>query len=115
MGMKAQRRPEKDDRTRGATTEQRLNAEGMGTHMCVSFLGTIKRSLPTRALPVALTLFSPLAVSGMSLTPVCLPLRDHSVSPWRTMKTRGVAMIGFRYCCGPYLPYLSDGSPMREA
>lgn len=62
--------------------------------MCVSFLGTIRRSLPTRALPVALTLFSPLAVSGMSLTPVCCPLSDHSVSPWRRMKTRGVAIYG---------------------
>jgi len=34
--------------------------------------------------------FSPLAVRGMSEVPVWRPLRDHSVSPWRIMKTRGV-------------------------
>lgn len=28
----------------------------------------------------------------MSVVPVWRPLRDHSVSPWRTMKTRGVGM-----------------------
>lgn len=44
------------------------------------------------AFPVALTRASPLAVRGMSELPVWRPLRDHSVSPWRTMKTRGVAI-----------------------
>lgn len=62
--------------------------------MWASFLGTIKRSLPTNAFPVAITRFSPLAVNGMSVTPVWRPLSDHSVSPWRTMKTRGVDMAG---------------------
>lgn len=52
----------------------------------------MSRSLPTRALPVAFTRFSPLAVRGISVRPVCRPLRDHSVSPWRMMKTRGVDM-----------------------
>jgi hypothetical protein len=66
--------------------------------------GTIKRSSPTKALPVAMIRFSPLAVRGMSELPVCLskllfvyrllntllPFRDHSVSPWRMMKTLGV-------------------------
>lgn len=33
--------------------------------------------------------FSPLAVSGRSVVPVWRPFRDHSVSPWRTMKQRG--------------------------
>ena len=45
------------------------------------------------ALPVANTRFSPLAVKGMSDDPVWRPLSDHSVSPWRTMKTRGVDMV----------------------
>ena len=27
------------------------------------------------------------------MVPVCRPLRDHSVSPWRIMKTRGVGGI----------------------
>ena len=26
---------------------------------------------------------------GRSVIPVCLPFRDHSVSPWRAMKQRG--------------------------
>lgn len=69
-----------------------------GADMWVSLLGTMSLSLPTRALPVALTLFSPSAVRGMSVTPVCLPLRDHSVSPWRAMKTRGVDMVGLSGC-----------------
>ena len=60
--------------------------------MWASLAGTIRRSGPTRALPVALILFSPLAVSGMSVRPVWRPSSDHSVSPWRTMKTRGVVM-----------------------
>lgn len=61
--------------------------------MWSSLLGTIRRSGPTIALPVARTRFSPLAVSGMSVRPVCLPLSDHSVSPWRTMKTLGVGIV----------------------
>lgn len=40
-----------------------------------------------------MTRFSPLAVNGISVRPVCRPLSDHSVSPWRTMKTRGAAMM----------------------
>jgi hypothetical protein len=62
-------------------------------YMCARFLGTINLSEPTRALPVARTRFSPLDVSGMSEVPVWRPLRDHSVSPWRIMKTRGVGML----------------------
>lgn len=50
-------------------------------------------SSPTRALPVALMRFSPLAVSGRSVVPVWRPFRDHSVSPWRTMKQRGAIGI----------------------
>ncbi len=55
--------------------------------------GTIRRSSPTRAFPVARMRFSPLGVKGSSVVPVWRPLRDHSVSPWRTMKTRGVGMV----------------------
>ncbi len=51
------------------------------THMWSSLLGTMRRSGPTMALPVASTRFSPFGVSGMSVRPVCLPLSDHSVSP----------------------------------
>lgn len=54
--------------------------------------GTINRSSPTSALPVALIRFSPLAVNGSSVEPVCRPFSDHSVSPWRMMNTRGVPM-----------------------
>ena len=43
--------------------------------------GTISRSSPTSAFPVARIRFSPLAVSGMSDVPVWRPLSDHSVSP----------------------------------
>jgi hypothetical protein len=49
----------------------------------------MRRSEPTRALPVARMRFSPVGVRGMSVMPVWRPLRDHSVSPWRMMKTRG--------------------------
>lgn len=49
--------------------------------MWASLEGTMRRSSPTRAFPVARIRFSPLAVRGMSVLPVCLPLRDHSVSP----------------------------------
>lgn len=62
-------------------------------YMCARFPGTISLSSPTRALPVARIRFSPFAVRGMSVLPVCLPLRDHSVSPCRTMKTRGSGMM----------------------
>lgn len=64
------------------------------TYICARFPGTINRSSPTSALPVARIRFSPLAVSGMSVTPVWRPLSDHSVSPWRTMKTRGSGIVG---------------------
>lgn len=40
--------------------------------MWASVEGTISRSGPTSALPVAIIRFSPLAVSGMSVVPVCL-------------------------------------------
>lgn len=50
-------------------------------YMCARFLGLINRSSPTSAWPVAWILFSPLAVKGSSVVPVCRPLRDHSVSP----------------------------------
>lgn len=62
------------------------------TYTWASLPGTISRSSPINALPVALTRFSPLRVRSNSVIPVCLPLSDHSVSPWRTMKARGVAM-----------------------
>jgi hypothetical protein len=62
------------------------------TYMWTSCFGTIKRSSPTRARPVARTRFSPLLVRGMSEVPVWRPSSDHSVSPWRTMKHRGVVM-----------------------
>lgn len=64
----------------------------IGPYTWVSLSGTMSLSFPTRALPVAVTLFSPSAVRAISVTPVCLPVSDHSVSPWRAMKTRGVAM-----------------------
>ena len=60
--------------------------------MCARFRGTINLSSPIRALPVALIRFSPLAVNGSSVVPVCLPFNDHSVSPCLTTKTRGVAI-----------------------
>jgi hypothetical protein len=60
-----------------------------GTDMHARFPGTMRRSFPTRALPVARMRFSPAGVRGMSVVPVWRPSRDHSVSPWRTMKTRG--------------------------
>jgi hypothetical protein len=69
--------------------------ERRGKYTWASFLGTISRSSPTNALPVARIRFSPLAVSGRSVDPVCRPLRDHSVSPWRMMKQRGTMGIGF--------------------
>lgn len=62
--------------------------------MCASLLGTMSRSEPTRARPVARMRRSPFAVRGCSVVPVCRPLSDHSVSPWRTMKTRGVGIVG---------------------
>ena len=64
--------------------------------MCLICFGTMSLSFPTSALPVARTRFSPAAVSGMSVEPVCLPESDHSVSPWRTMKQRGVLMVQAR-------------------
>jgi hypothetical protein len=67
-----------------------------GGYMCARLLGTIKRSSPTRAFPVARMRFSPLAVRGMSVVPVWRPLRDHSVSPWRIMKTRGSGILGWK-------------------
>lgn len=62
--------------------------------MWARFLGTIRRSSPTNALPVDFILRSPFSVKGSSVVPVWRPLRDHSVSPWRTMKTRGVQVEG---------------------
>lgn len=64
--------------------------------MCARFPGTINRSSPTSALPVALIRFSPFAVRGISVLPVCRPLSDHSVSPWRIMKTRGSGIVVVR-------------------
>lgn len=58
--------------------------------MWESLEGTMRRSLPTRARPVARTRFSPEGVRGMLVVEVCLPERDQVVSPWRIMKTRGV-------------------------
>ena len=65
--------------------------------MWAIFDGTINRSSPTSALPVALIRFSPLAVNGSSVEPVWRPFSDHSVSPCRIMKTRGVVMARFKY------------------
>jgi len=53
----------------------------------------MSRSEPTSAFPVARIRFSPFTVRGMSLVPVCFPFSDHSVSPWRMMKTRGVVIF----------------------
>lgn len=63
-------------------------------YTCASFFGTTSLSSPTRALPVARIRFSPFAVSGRSVSPVCRPFRDHSVSPWRIMKQRGGMLFG---------------------
>lgn len=73
--------------------------EGL-SYTCTRFLGTISLSSPTSALPVALTRFSPFAVSGRSEVPVCRPFRDHSVSPWRTIKQRGVIVVLCEVTCG---------------
>ena len=70
------------------------------SYMWTSCLGTIRRSSPTSARPVARTRFSPLAVRGMSEVPVWRPSSDHSVSPWRTMKHRGVVIPFLRDCTG---------------
>ena len=45
-------------------------------------------SSPTSARPDVR--FSPFSVRGSSVVPVCRPFSDHSVSPWRMMKARGV-------------------------
>lgn len=42
------------------------------TYMCARLRGTMRRSLPMRALPVALIRFSPFGVNGSSVVPVCL-------------------------------------------
>lgn len=62
--------------------------------MWASLEGTMSLSSPTNARPVARILFSPFFVSGSSVVPVCRPLSDHSVSPWRMMKARGVVIAG---------------------
>lgn len=54
----------------------------------------MSRSSPTKALPVARIRFSPLSVRGSSVVPVCRPFSDHSVSPCRMMKARGVVIGG---------------------
>ena len=59
------------------------------TKTAARLLGTISLSGPTNARPVARMRFSPLAVSGMSVTLVCRPLSDHSVSPWRMRNNLG--------------------------
>lgn len=51
------------------------------TNICARFRGTINRSSPTSARPVAMILFSPFSVRGSSVVPVCRPFKDHSVSP----------------------------------
>jgi len=61
--------------------------------MWARFFGTMSLSSPTRALPVARMRFSPFSVRGSSVVPVWRPLRDHSVSPWRIMKTRGSDIV----------------------
>lgn len=53
----------------------------------------MRRSSPTSALPVARIRFSPFAVNGSSVVPVWRPLRDHSVSPCRMMKARGLVIV----------------------
>jgi len=65
---------------------------GEGSYTCARFRGTISLSSPINARPVARIRFSPFAVRGSSVMPVCRPLRDHSVSPWRITKTRGVVI-----------------------
>jgi hypothetical protein len=67
---------------------------GRESYICANFDGTINRSGPMSALPVARIRLAPLAVSGSSVVPVCRPSRDHSVSPWRMMKARGVVIAG---------------------
>ena len=86
-------------------------SRGLFTDTWASCEGTINRSSPTSALPVALILFSPLAVSGSSVVPVCRPFKDHSVSPCRTMKTRGVVIVVHSALpkCGIWMSVL-DGS-----
>ena len=65
-------------------------------------------SSPTSARPVARIRLSPFSVKGSSVLPVCRPLSDHSVSPCRMMKARGVVIVagggggggGNKYKCG---------------
>jgi hypothetical protein len=49
--------------------------------MCAICEGAMSRSSPIRARPVVLTRDSPCSVKGRSVHEVCLPIRDHSVSP----------------------------------
>ena len=73
----------------------RFVACGLGSaYMWASLEGTMSLSSPTSARPVARSLFSPFSVSGSSVVPVCRPFSDHSVSPWRIMKARGVVIVG---------------------
>ena len=66
-----------------------------GAYIWASLEGTMSLSSPTSARPVARIRFSPFSVSGSSVVPVCRPLSDHSVSPWRMMKARGIVIAGF--------------------
>lgn len=49
---------------------KKIGIDACVTYMWASLLGTIRRSWPTMACPVALTRLSPLAVSGISDEPV---------------------------------------------
>src|SRR3954470_23099287 len=53
---------------------------------------TTSKSWPARRSPSALACRCPFSVSGMSVVPVCRPLRLHSVSPCRARNISGFAM-----------------------
>ena len=76
------------------------------TYTCARLRGTIRRSGPTRARPVARIRCSPDGVRGMSVAPVWRPERDQVVSPWRIMKTRGVVIVFF---CSSRIDYFMFG------
>ena len=70
-----------------------------GAYIWASLEGTMSLSSPTNARPVARIRFSPFSVSDSSVVPVCRPFNDHSVSPCRMMKARGVVIAGFGGNC----------------
>ena len=58
-------------------------------YIFVRFAGSMHFEGPIRAVEAMATLFSPKRVNGISLMPVCWPVRVQAVWPWRARKRRG--------------------------